>query len=128
MSNQERASLGFDDEDSQEIPTKDQISLEELTGATEQPKPTPQQQKALIAEGAKHGFVSREPKKRRRVSPYTAQFGGKCREGMKSLFQDIGEHLGCYDTETLDKAILALIEKEGLQDKAIGKQYRELIK
>jgi len=123
MSNRERASLGFDDEG-----TQDQIDLEELAGATEQPKPTAEQQKALVTEGAKHGFVSREPKKRRRVSPYTAQFGGKCREGMKALFQDIGEHLGCYDTETLEKAILALIEKEGLQDKAIGKQYKALVK
>ena len=125
MPNHERASLGFDDEDK---PQENQIDLEDLIGAAEQPKPTPQQQKALVEEGAKHGFVSREPRKRRRVSPYTAQFGGKCREGMKALFQDIGEHLGCYDTETLEKAILALIEKEGLHNKDIGKRYKELVK
>jgi len=119
MSNH-RASLGLDNEQDEHI------DLEELTGGMEQPKPTQEQQKALLAEGAKLGFVSREPKKRRRVSPYTAQFGGKCREGMKPLFQDIGERMDCYDTETLELAILALIEKEGLSD--LKTKYAELIK
>lgn len=110
----ERASLGLNEE---------QIDLEELVIKGQQAhKLTLDQQMAMEREGAKLGFVSRQPKKRRRVSPYTAQFGGKCREGMKSLFQDIGEHLGCYDTETLEKAILALIQKEGL-DKLENRFY-----
>ncbi len=96
MSN-DRASLGLDEE---------QIDLEELITKGHQPhKLTQEQQKIMQRGGEKLGFVSRQPKKRRRVSPYTAQFGGKCREDMKTLFQDIGEHMGCYDTVTLEKAI-----------------------
>ena len=115
MSN-DRASLGLDE---------NQIDLQELVIKGEQShKLTPDQQKIMEREGAKLGFVSRQPKKRRRVSPYTAQFGGKCREGMKTLFQDIGEHMGCYDTETLEKAIFALLEKENLYE--LQKRFKEI--
>ena len=105
----QRAHLNFDD---------DEIPLENLTVSTTKSKPTTAQQKAIVEEAKKTGFVSREPKKmgRRRTSPYTAQFGGKCREGMKPLFQEIGVILDCQDTVTLELAILALIEKEGLDD------------
>lgn len=43
---------------------------------------------------------------------------------MKTLFQDIGEHMGCYDTETLEKAILALLEKENLYE--LQKRFKEI--
>ena len=113
-----RAHINFDDEDD--------IDLASLTGSITQPKPTVAQQKAIIAEARKTGFVSRQPKKmgRRRTSPYTAQFGGKCREGMKPLFQEIGEALDCQDTLTLELAILALLEKEGLYE--LIKKYNKL--
>ena len=45
---------------------------------------------------------------------------------MKELFQDIGEYKKCYDTQTLEFAILALIEKEDLEDMKI--RYLELLK
>lgn len=106
MPNHERVSLNLDDEN--------QIDLEELTGAAQRPAPTAEQQKAIFKAGEEQGFISREPTKRRRVSPYTAQFGGKCREGMKPLFQEIAAELGLYDTQTLEAAILALIKQEGL--------------
>ena len=113
----ERASIGLEE---------DAISIEELATANQQNvKPTPKQQAKIYKEAEKLGFVSRQPIKRRKVSPYTDQFGGKCREGMKALFQDIGEHLGCYNTETLERAILALIEKEGLDD--LAKRYKSLV-
>jgi hypothetical protein len=114
---QKRAGLSLED---------DQIDLEELTGGAPQAAPVDKDKlrKSLDKVGEKTGFVSREPRRRRR-SPYTAQFGGKCREGMKALFQEIGEELGCYDTETLERAILALIEKEKLT--AIQKEYEKLI-
>lgn len=108
MATQQRAGLGLDD---------DQIDLEELTRAAPKAAPANKQQlqKVLDKAGEQTGFVSRQPRRRRR-SPYGAQFGGKCREGMKPLFQEIGERLNCYDTETLERAILALLEKEGLDD------------
>jgi hypothetical protein len=113
-----RAHIYFDDEE--------EIDLVSLVGNTEQPKPTVKQQKAVVKEAKKTGFVSREPKKmgRRRTSPYNAQFGGKCRGGMKLLFQEIGEALDCQDTVTLELAIQALLEKEGL-DELLNK-YNEL--
>jgi hypothetical protein len=96
---------------------EDQIDLEELTSKQFQPAPkiTSKLKKSLEREGEKNGFVSREPRRHRR-SPYTAQFGGKCRENMKILFQKIGEQLDCHDTVTLELAILALLEKEKLDD------------
>lgn len=117
MPNQ-RSSLGLDDDN--------QIDLEELTGARQRPAPTAEQTKAIMKAGEAQGFVSRQPTKRRKVSPYTAQFGGRCREGMKALFQDIGERLGQYDNNTLEAAILALIEKECLDD--LKAKYEELTK
>lgn len=113
----DRASLGLDDID-------DDVDILELSTPTAAaaPKTDPKQKKALAEKlakaGKEHGFVSREAKpvtkRRRKVSPYTAQFGGKCRPGMKELFQKIGDELNCYDTETLEEAILALIEKNNL--------------
>ena len=115
-----RAHIDFDDEE--------EIDLSALVGNTEQPKPTIKQQKAITNEAKRTGFVSREPRKmgRRRTSPYTAQFGGKCREGMKPLFQEIGEALDCQDTVTLELAIQALLEKEGLNK--LLEKYNELIR
>lgn len=105
----DRAHISLDD---------DQIDLEELTSSVQKPRSTAKQQKMVAQAAAETGFTSRQPKKmgRRRTSPYTAQFGGKCREGMKPLFQKIGERLDYQDTVTLELAILALIEKEGLED------------
>lgn len=108
MSNKERTSLNLED--------AKPIDLEELAGAPQRPAPTAEQTKAILKAGEATGFVSRQPTKRRKVSPYTCQFGGKCREGMKPLFQDVGEKLGFYDTQTLEYAILALIRQEGLTD------------
>ena len=69
MSNgQQRTSLGLDDEP---------IDLEELTGTQRKPVLTPEKQKAIFKAGEKTGFVSRQPTRRRKVSPYTAQFGGR---------------------------------------------------
>ena len=115
---QKRAGLSLLDDD--------QIDLEELTGTQKEAAPVNKEKlkKTLAEVGAQTGFVSREPRRRPRRTPYTAQFGGKCREGMKPLFQEIGDKLECYDTETLELAILALIEKEGLTE--IEKKFRKL--
>lgn len=114
----ERAHISFDDDED--------IDIAELVGYKPQPKPTNQQQQAISSEAQKTGFTSREPRKmgRRRTSPYTAQFGGKCRPGMKALFQEIGERLDCQDTVTLELAILALIEQEGLQN--LKQKYKKI--
>lgn len=124
----DRASLGLDD-------IEDDIDILELSTPTavNAPKTNHKQQKELAAKltkaGEQHGFVSREAKpvtkRRRKVSPYTAQFGGKCRPGMKELFQKIGDELHCYDTETLEEAILALIEKNKLN--SLKTEYEALV-
>lgn len=120
MSNQQRASLGLDDE-------KEQIDLEELTGTAHRPPPTAEQQQQIMEAGAASGFVCREPtpRRRRRRTPYTTQFGGKCREGMKLLFQEVADRLELHDTQTLEAAILALIEKEGFND--LKQRYKGLV-
>ncbi|WP_155326398.1 hypothetical protein [Desulfosarcina ovata] len=118
MNSQKRTSLGLED---------DQIDLEELTGiGQERPQLSEKQQKALIKAGEKTGFVSRKPTVRRRISPYSAQFGGKCREGIKPLFREIASRLDIYENQAIELAILALIEKEGFED--LKAQYMELVK
>ena len=84
--------------------------------------------KRIVEVAKESGFTSREPKKMGRPvsSPYQAQFGGRCRPGMKPLFQEISAALKCDDTETLERAIEALLEKEGL--KRIKKEFDALRK
>jgi len=88
---------------------------------------TAEQQQQIMDTSTASGFVSREPtpRRRRRRTPYTAQFGGKCRGGMKPLFQEVADRLELHDTQTLEAAILALIEKEGFDD--LKQRYKELI-
>lgn len=115
--NQQRTSLGLDD---------DPIDLEEFTDVVKRPAPTKKQQQAIMKAGEQQGFVSREARKRRRVSPYQSQFGGKCRHGMKQLFQEVAERLDIHDTQALEMAIEALI-KENQYDDLLAK-YQELTK
>ena len=77
--------------------------------------------------GAELGFVRREVTKqrRKRKSPYQAQANIKCREGIKELFQVIGDKLDVYDHTTFERAILALIEKEKLKD--LEARYHEVL-
>ena len=92
----------------------DTIDLEELT----QKRPLPKHiGKAEIKEIATQtGFVSRQPRKKRSRTKYTAQLNIKVREGIKPLFQEIGAHLETFDNETFELALLALIEKEGTKE------------
>ncbi|BBL77548.1 hypothetical protein [Methylomagnum ishizawai] len=106
MAKVERTRLDFELE---EIP-----SLRGL--GSDKPEPTPEQEKRMIEEGEKLGFVDRQPreKRSRRIrSPFTEPLGIRVRPGIKELFQDLGAHLGVYDHTTFEKALLALIEKEG---------------
>lgn len=68
--------------------------------------------KQLATAGADLGFVSRQVRK----SPYTAQFGGRCRPGMKELFKKIGDELDVKDVVLIEQAILALLEKNKISD------------
>ncbi|MFA5924366.1 MAG: hypothetical protein WC856_24255 [Methylococcaceae bacterium] len=92
----------------------DTIDLEELT----QKRPLPKHiGKAEIKEIATQtGFISRQPRKKRSRTKYTAQLNIKVREGIKPLFQEIGAHLETFDNETFELALLALIEKEGTKE------------
>ncbi len=112
----DRVSLGLDNliDDSQEP----SVSLEELAGGSSSTKTDIQLQKALTKEGAKLGFTSRQPTRKftRRRSPYTEQCNLKMRSGMRDIFQEIGDRLEMFDQETLERAILALVEKEGFDD------------
>lgn len=112
----ERAKLGWDEEESANDESKDGVDIGEIVGVKKNPEITNEQRQIIVEEAKKSGFISRQPKKRRKVSPYTAQFGGKCREGMKELFQEFADRKGLYDTQALELAILALFEKEQCED------------
>lgn len=102
----------------------DEIDLEELTKKPSQPK---QIGKAQLEEIAKQtGFVSRLPRKKRSRTKYTAQLNVKIREGVKPLFQELGGHLDIFDHETFERAMLALIEKEGTKEQLA--RFKELTK
>lgn len=74
------------------------------------------------------GFISHEGKRRRKRqrSPYQAQLNLKCREGIKSLFQELSDRLDFHDRTTFEQALLALIEKQGYSD--LEARFRELTK
>jgi restriction endonuclease Mrr len=74
------------------------------------------------------GFISRKGKRRRKRqrSPYQAQLNLKCREGVKTLFQELGDRLDVHDHTTFEEALLALIEKQGYSD--LEARFRELAK
>ncbi|WP_299497350.1 hypothetical protein [uncultured Shewanella sp.] len=77
------------------------------------------------------GFVSREPSKtiknrrKNKASPYTTQKNFKVRSGVKELLDEIGIALDTTDYCILEDAILALIEKEGLDH--IKSKYETII-
>lgn len=68
--------------------------------------------------------IHNQTRARRRVSPYKSQFGGKCREGMKPLFQEVAERMDIHDTQALELAIEALIKQNGYDD--LLTQFKEL--
>ena len=113
----ERAGLSLDD-----------IDLSEFQPTSQHQKEKPNQKLVeQVAEQA--GFPSREAKKKRRrrkPSPYIDQLNMRCRAGMKDIFQDLGERLDVRDYTTFEKAIRALIEKEGFTD--LLKEYDEIKK
>lgn len=75
------------------------------------------------------GFPSHENKPRRRIrqqSSFKNQLNLKCRDNMKELFQDIGNYLDVRDHTTFERAILALLEKEGATE--LLQKYRNITK
>lgn len=50
----------------------------------------------------------------------------KCRPQMRELFQNLSEHLDVYDHTTFERAILALIEKEGTEEHL--SMYKDIVK
>lgn len=120
MSNQ-RTSLSLD------IDEPD-IDLTELTEVAS-PAPTTKQQQAIFKAGEFHGFVNRDPrmKKPRKRSPYVLQKNIKLRIGMSELLSDVTSKIKLTsDQETIERALLALIEQEGLTK--LKEKFEELIK
>lgn len=108
MSN-ERTPLNFEDDD-------------DILAMASKPSIKPKIDPEKIKEVAnKAGFVSRQPhtqtqnttpRRRRKISPYSAQLGIKVRPEIKEIFQNISDTLDIHDCSTFEQAILALIEKE----------------
>lgn len=93
------------------------------------PRPESEEESRAIKQAAEQsGFISREPRMRRRkpASPYKIQLNLKVRDGIKELFQDLGERLYIHDKTVFERALLALIEKEGQGD--LLQRYREIVK
>lgn len=104
----------------------DQIDLEELTTPPQAP-PSAEEYRRMQKAGEQFGFVDRSAKiKKPRIrSPYVIQHNSKMRIGMKELLADLTARIGAKsDQETLERAILALIEKEGYSD--LEAKYTEL--
>lgn len=116
----ERSGLGIDPED--------MIDLEEVIETSKTHSPIPATEAEIMSASEKAGFPSRQPrtKRVRPKSPYTIQNNLKTREGVKELFQEIGARLGIFDQETFERALIALVEKEGMGD--LEKEFKELIK
>ena len=116
----ERAHLNLADED--------ELDLSEFT-PTQSKKQDIIDTKKIEEVAERSGFISRARKSRRRKiqeSPYKNQLNLKCRDGMKELFQAIGDRLVVHDHTTFELAILALIEKEDYKD--LFQSYNEIKK
>lgn len=109
----QRARLALDDLDNNDSSQVDISSL--LNNTQNLPRSFDNNLVEKVAE--KSGFVSRQPRKRRRLeSPYQYQCNLKTREGIKEIFQEIGMRKQIFDHSTFEKAVLALLEKEGMDD------------
>ena len=105
------------------------IDLEELTGIAGQSKITPEEQVLVESVARKSNFMSRgdNSKKLRKRSPYIVQKNIKMRTGMAELLADFTVAINSgSDQETLERALLALIRKEG--EVNFEKRYMELIR
>jgi hypothetical protein len=114
----ERAHLSFDDDfDVSEF----QPAKKEGQGEVDK--------KTIEKVAEESGFISRVNKTRRRKrpqSPFKNQLNLKCRDNKQELFQDIGDYLDVRDHTTFERAILALLEKEGATD--LLQKYRDITK
>lgn len=124
MTNDKRPSLSLDDD----------IDISSLVKPSNTVKTSPETIDALVEEGKKTGFVSREAKEseqgttrsRRKVSPYTVQKNIKMRVGMADLLEEITYSLDSHsDQATVEVAILALIQKEELTE--LEKKFHEIV-
>ena len=104
-------------------------NVRELAGKGRSKKPDVDP-KTVQEIAALSGFLSRGgraqvPRRRRKKTPYTTQLGLKVRPEMRVLFQDMGEHLAVYDHTVFERALLALIEKEGTTEQL--KIYKDIV-
>lgn len=115
----ERAHFNFDDD----------LDLSGFEPVKKEQKEKPDQ-KLVEKVAEQSGFPSRDPNKkqrrRRKPSPYIDQVNIRCRPDMKEIFQDLGERLDIRDHTTFERAILALIEKEGFSD--LSKKYSDIVR
>lgn len=115
----ERAHLNFADD----------LDLSDFQPITKKSKEKPDQ-KLIEKAAVQSGFPSRDPTKkqrrRRKPTPYIDQLNIRCRSGVKEIFQDLSESLDLRDHTTFEKAIQALIEKEGSEEYL--KRFKELTK
>lgn len=104
---------------------EEDIDISQLSNTRKsKPQPKPKTDDSVLKKTAEaSGFVSRQPRSRKR-STFTEQMNFKCRPGMKELIQGVGEALDVRDYDTLERAVLALIEKEKLSEQA--KRFREI--
>lgn len=107
---------------------EDHIDLEELISEPKSP-PSREEFERMQRAGEKFGFVDRSPKvkKQKKRTPYIIQHNSKMRLGMKELLNDLTVYIEAKsDQETLERGILALIEKENAENLLI--RFNELIK
>ena len=105
------------------------VDIEELAGKSRKGKNVVDPE-TLQRVAEQSGFPSRENARktlrRRKKSPYTRQLGLKVRPAMRELFQEMGASLDVYDHTTFERAVLALIEKEGTTEQK--KTYEDIVK
>lgn len=103
-----------------DIDFDEDLNLAGAVKATAKKEPfTKAQRKIVEATSEAAGFPSREAKKARRKrakSPHTEQLGFKARVEVKDVFQELSDTLGIYDHTTFERAVVALLEKEGRDD------------
>ncbi len=106
----------------------DDLDIAELASYTKKVSISQDESHIVKSIAEKSSFASRgdNKKKPRKRSPYVIQKNIKMRIGMPELLVEVSRRLGVKtDQETLERGILALMEKEGLED--LTKSFFEIV-
>jgi hypothetical protein len=103
------------------------IDLEKLTGSRKSPSLNAKQ---IAHVGEVTGFFNRDPMRSKKIprqpTPYIIQRNFKFRVGMSELVEQTARRLGLKSQQAIEQGLLALIEKNDLDD--LKAEFKKIMK